>query len=65
METNNRRKFSREFKVEAVKLITEQHYTGNKLESLAKDRKGQHSIRTNHQPTHNGTVRTWHGRTGA
>ena len=27
METKSRRKFSREFKVEAVKLITEQHYT--------------------------------------
>ena len=27
METKPRRKFSREFKIEAVKLITEQHYT--------------------------------------
>ena len=27
MEKKTRRKFSREFKLEAVKLITEQHYT--------------------------------------
>ena len=27
MEKRTRRKFSREFKIEAVKLVTEQHYT--------------------------------------